>query len=176
MENGKDLLKKPIYDIENGKKVGDIKDILIDNEAIRVRGVYLGREGLLSRKHLAIASSSVKVMGVDCWLVSGSDVIQDVKELPEADKIVYLDEFKGRQIITDGETVVGTIGDIRLNDQGEIKAFLLGKVNIQGPVADHKLIARAAVTSLGDKKRPMRVDLSLAEQHAIVAKNKESAS
>ncbi len=176
MENGKDLLKKPIYSIVDGKKVGEIKDLYLDKEAIRVCGVYLGREGLLSRKHLAIASAEVEVMGVDCWLVSKAGVVRDVKEIEGSADFVYLDEFKGRQIVTDGETAVGTVGDIQINEEGEIKAFVLGKVNIQGPVGDHKLIARAAVTFLGDKKRPMRVNLQEAEQAAIIAKNKDKAS
>ena len=72
MIRSRELSNKPLISITDGKKVGDVKDVYLDQDMRQVAAVFLGKEGLISRKTLMLARSAVQVYGIDVWLVSGS--------------------------------------------------------------------------------------------------------
>lgn len=163
-----EILKKPIYTLDEGRLLGEIRDIYLNTEMSKVMAVFLGKEGLLfNRKTLVIPVSEIKLMGVDCWLVSNANAMIDLAQLEGGKDMIKLSEAKGREITTVNGTAIGTLGDVVLNLQGEVKAFSLAKVSVQGPLAQSKELARAAVTFLGDSKRPMVADLHEAEIRAM---------
>lgn len=75
MITSKEHSNKPIISIADGKKLGEIKDLYLDQEMRQVAAVFLGKEGLITRKTLVIARSAVQVYGIDVWLVSGSEAV-----------------------------------------------------------------------------------------------------
>jgi uncharacterized protein YrrD len=163
----KDLSNKPLIAITDGKKLGEIKDLYLDQDMRSVAAVFLGREGLVNRKTLAIARSAVQVFGMDAWLVSGSDVVTEQENLPESGTLTLLGELRGREIQSEGGTKVGEIEDVILDDQGRVLGFALGRVYMQGPLSERKSIAREAITNLGSRKNPMTTVLEKAESLAI---------
>jgi hypothetical protein len=69
----------------------------------------------------------------------------------------------GREVITEGEHRVGTIGDVILDENANVIGFKFDQVFVQGPLAEQRRIARAAITHLGDKNNPMTTVLEQAE-------------
>ena len=65
---------------------------------------------------------------------------------------------------TDGGTKIGSVSDILIDAQNNVIGFSLGKIQVQGPIAEAKAIARAAVTDLGSENSPMIVVLEQAEK------------
>jgi hypothetical protein len=55
------------------------------------------------------------------------------------------------------------IDDVILDAETRVLGFLLGRVHVQGPLAERKTIAREAVSKLGSKDAPMQVVLAQAE-------------
>lgn len=163
----KDLSKKPLYRLSDGKKLGEIKDLYLDGEAKRLAAVYLGREGVFTRKTLVVFQDQVRVMGVDAWLTAGSSEVADLKEQGGGEAFILCGDLRGREMETARQTKIGTVGDIEVDETGYVVGFNLGKVHIQGPVAKRGMVPRAAVTSLGDDKTPMIVDLEAAEASAF---------
>ncbi len=164
MPNAKDLQKTPIYRISDGVHLGDIKDLYLDFEARRVVALYLGREGLLSRKTLAVRREAIQVLGQDAWLAADGTEVADLREMDDSSTFLLAGDIRGREIETDGGTRVGTVGDVILDAEGSVEGFSLGKTHLQGKLADAKRVAASAVTSLGDKQNPMIVDLEAAER------------
>jgi sporulation protein YlmC with PRC-barrel domain len=167
MNTSKEHTNKPLVSITDGKKLGEIKGLYLDLEMRRVAGVYLGTEGLIHRKVLAIARSDVQVCGIDVWLVSGSDKVVALEEIPDSASFTLISDLRGREVQTEGGTKLGTVEDVLLDSETQVLGFALGKVYAEGPLAEKKAIVREAVINLGSKEQPMTVILSQAESTPI---------
>jgi sporulation protein YlmC with PRC-barrel domain len=169
MIQAKDHQNKPLISITDGKMLGEIKDLYLDSTAAKVAAAYLGKEGIIKRKTLALDRASVQVYGIDAWLISGSDKVVDLEEIPESESFRLASEFHGREIFTEGGTRIGIVDDIILDEEARITGFSLARVFVEGPLAERKAIARAAITDLGDKDRPMMTILARAEEAELTA-------
>jgi sporulation protein YlmC with PRC-barrel domain len=167
MLTGKSHLSKSLVSITDGKIVGEIKDLYLDREMHEVSAVFLGREGLIKRKTNLLPRAAVHIFGVDVWLISGSDKVVGPEEVPDSDTFVLVGELRGREIVTEGGTKIGVVDDVILDPEARVLGFLLGKVHVQGPLAERKTIAREAVTKLGSKDAPMAVVLAQAESLTV---------
>ena len=163
MLTAKSHLNKSLVSITDGKIVGDIKDLYLDREMHEVAAVFLGREGLIKRKTNLLPRAAVHIFGADVWLVTGSDKVVGPEEVPDADTFVLVGDLRGRDVETEGGTKIGVVDDVVLDAEARLLGFVLGKVHVQGPLAERKTIAREAVAKLGSKDAPMQVVLAQAE-------------
>jgi uncharacterized protein YrrD len=158
---------KPIISITDGKKLGEVKDLYLDQDMRQVAAVFLGKEGLISRKTLVIARSAVQVYGIDAWLVSGSDIVMQPENILESGTFTLVGELRGRELQTEGGTKIGIIDHVILDNEARVLGFGLSKVYAQGPLAERKTIARDAIVNLGTTKEPMTINLAQAESLAL---------
>ena len=96
MITSKDHSGKPLISITDGKKLGELKDLYLDQEMRQVTAVFLGKEGLISRKTLVIPRSSIQVYGIDAWLVSGSDTVVQPEDVPESGTFTLVGDLDER--------------------------------------------------------------------------------
>lgn len=158
---------KLLISVTDGKKLGEVKDIYCNSDATKVVAAHLGKSGIINRKSLMVDLAHVTLFGIDAWLASGSEIVIATDEVQGADKYILGDVLRGREIQTDGGTKIGTIGDILVDAQNNVVGFSLNKVQVQGPIAETKAIARAAVTSLGNNDSPMIVVMEQAEKLTV---------
>lgn len=109
----------------------------------------------------------VVVFGIDAILVKNADVETDNKQLEEANQWLRLEKLRGREVDTPGGTKVGAIGDIVLGEEGEISGFSLGRVFVEGPIAEKGIIPRSTIIDSGQVDGLMTVDLQKVEQHYL---------
>lgn len=167
MLKSKEIANRMVISLNEGKKLGQIEDVYLDLEMRRVVGIYLGSEGLIRRKDKVILRSDVQVLGIDAWLVTDADVITPLNTIPDSATFTLVNNIRGREIQTDGGTKLGVVEDVILNLDLEVIGFALGKVYVQGPLAEKMSIVRDAVIDTGSKDRAMVVDLVLAESGII---------
>lgn len=167
MITSKDHSGKPLISITDGKKLGEVRDLYLDQDMRQVTAVFLGKEGLISRKTLVIPRSAVQVYGIDAWLVSGSDKVTQPEDIPGSGTFVLVGELRGRELQTEGGTKVAVIDHVILDDEARVLGFGLGKVYAQGPLAERKTIVRDAITNLGGAKEPMTINLAQAESLVV---------
>ena len=167
MIRSRELSNKPLISITDGKKVGEVKDVYLDQDMRQVAAVFLGKEGLINRKTLMIDRSAVQVYGVDVWLVSNSNTVQGPGDIPDSETFILVGELRGREIQTEGGTKIAVIADVILDNEGRVLGFDLGKVYAQGPLADRKAIAREVILNLGNTKEPMTINLAQAESQVL---------
>lgn len=163
MITSKEQSNKPLISITDGKKLGEIKDLYLDQDMRQIAAVFLGKEGLLSRKALMIPRSAVQVYGIDVWLVSGPDTVTGPEGIPESGTFTLIGDLRGRELQTEGGTKIGMIDHVILDNDARVLGFGLGKVYSQGPLAERRMLAREAILDLGDAKKPMTVNLAQAE-------------
>ena len=167
MITSKDHSGKPLISITDGKKLGEVKDLYLDQDMRQVAAVFLGKEGLISRKTLVIPRSAVQVYGIDVWLVSGSDTVVQPEDVPESGTFTLVSELRGRELQTEGGTKVAVIDHVILDNEARVLGFGLSKVYAQGPLAERKAIVRDAILNLGSAKEPMTINLAQAESLAL---------
>ncbi|MCP4429306.1 MAG: hypothetical protein GY803_32895 [Chloroflexi bacterium] len=164
MRLGKDLIGKSIISMTDGRLLGSVKDVYINNQLYWLTGIHVGHEGLIKRKSLLIPRDSVVVFGIDVVLVKNADVITEGQELPEYEEWLRLNKLQGREVDTPGGTKVGTIGDVILGEEGHVTGFALAKVFIEGPIAQQGTLPREALIETGNEDGVMTIDLAKVEQ------------
>ena len=164
MRLGKDLTGKKIVSVTDGRFLGNVKDVYVNSELYWITGVNIGTEGLIKRKTLIIPRERIVVFGIDAILVEDSDVVTDDKELEEADKWMSVSKLRGRDVDTPGGTKVGTVGDIIVNDQAHVIGVALGRVFVEGSIAEKGYVPRGALIDVGNEDGAMTVDLPKAEK------------
>ena len=167
MRLGKDLIGKPIYSVTDGKLMGEVKDLYLDPQATTIVGIFLGKEGLLSRKDLLIPRESVVVFGLDAILVKGAAAQTDSNQYAPAAEWLRRSKLQGRDIDTPGGTKVGAVGDLLVDEEAAIVGFTLARVYVEGPVAEKRLVTRDAVEDVGEVDGVMTVDLTKAEGDTV---------
>lgn len=170
MRQSKDLIGKTIVSVDDGRRIGTVRDVYLDPDLQWLAGIHLGTEGLISRKSLLIPRQAVAIFGVDYVLTTHSDVVREKKELPEAESWLRLDNLEGREVDTTGGTKIGVIGDVILDEQARIVGFSLSRVFVEGPVAESRTIYQDAVVDHGDEDGLMTIDLATAEAQSGLGK------
>ena len=168
MAAGKHILNKQLIALANGNKIGEVKDLYFDDKMVKVVAVYLGSEGLINKKHFALDRANIQVMGIDAWLVTSEQSVP-AETLPDAERLIQYSDVRGREIVTEGGTKIAAVDDVLFDAAGEIVGFTLTKIVVQGPLADRKTIARAAISTVGSNTSAMTTDLAKAEATAIPA-------
>ena len=167
MRPSKDIIGKKIYSVDKGDHLGSVKDFYFDAGLNSVIGLYLGSEGLISRKAKLIKLEHVVIMGNDVVLVDKTDVVTTDKEVKEAASLwLRRDDLAGRHISTPGGTKVGDLGDILIGAKSEVVGFKLNHIQIEGPVADREMIDRDVILDIGGEDIPMTIDLNKAEMQS----------
>ncbi len=164
MRLGKDLIGKSIISVTDGRLLGTVKDLYINDQLYWLTGIHVGSEGLLKRKSLFIARESVVVFGIDAILVKNAEVISEGNDLPEFETWLRLNKLRGREVDTPGGTKVGSIGDVILGEEGHITGFALSKVFVEGPIAQQGTLPREALIDTGNEDGIMTIDLPKVEQ------------
>jgi sporulation protein YlmC with PRC-barrel domain len=167
MRLGQSLIGNPVFRITDGRELGKVKDLYLDNNLKFVVGVFLGSEGLIKRTPTFVRSTDVAVFGMDAVLARSTIVVQEGDRLPGSGEWVRLDDLKGRDVDTPGGTKIGRVGDVVLDEEARVVGFRLTHLSVEGPLAESKAVARGAVADVGHKDGVMTVDLSLAERETL---------
>ena len=167
MIRSKEHSNKSLVSVTDGKKLGEIKGLYLDLDMRQVAGVFLGTEGLINRKVLAIPRSAVQVYGIDVWLVNGSDIVTQLEDIADSTTFTLASDLRGREIQTEGGTKLATVEDVLLDNETRVLGFALGKVYAEGPLAERMAIAREAIIDLGSEDKPMTASLTQAESLTI---------
>lgn len=169
MPTVKQSQNKPLIAVTDGKKIGEVKDLYLDENLKKVAAVFLGAEGLINRKSLALAREAIQLMGLDAWLVKTSDAPGAFENIPDHATFVLVGDLRGREIVSEGGTHLGAVEDVIYDGDGDVLGFALGKIQVKGTLAERKAIARSAISTVGSKTAAMTANMTLAETTEVPA-------
>ena len=165
---GKDIIGNSVITVSDGRSIGKVKDIYLTTDLQSVVGIYMGTEGLFSRRSLLVKSEDVVTMGKDAVLVKHVEVIQEEKDISETEETwLRRDELQGRTVDSPDGTKIGKVGDVIINKEGKVLGFSLSQVYISGPIADNNSVAIHTVQDVGREDGIMTIDLEQAEQQKL---------
>lgn len=163
MRSGKDLLNKPIYSLDEGRLLGRVQDLYLDEDLRAIMGIFLGSQGLIKRKSALISRRHIVLFGIDIVLVANSEAVTDDRSTPEAKEWLTRQQLLEREVDTPGGTKLGRIGDVVLDENGRITSFRLSRVFVEGPLAAKQEIGRGVVLDTGAEDGRMTVNLNALE-------------
>lgn len=159
-----ELYNKPIINIQNGAKIGNLVDLLFDPETLQIAGLSIshanmrGLSSFFNRDTDTLPASAVQVWGKDVILVHSQEMVNEVKN-PGAEKWVRLsNQLHGFPVVSTDGTRVGQVDDVLVDTRGRIAGYDLSQVYIDGPLKESKRIPIQATSSLG--KDVLIVDMS----------------
>lgn len=155
VQPSRELHSKPIINVQNGEKIGNLEDLLFDPDTLQIAGLSLSRasSGSLSsffnRDTDTLPASSVRVWGRDVILVNDQEMIDEVKN-PGVEKWVRLsNQLHGHPVVSTDGARIGEVNDVLVDSQGRIAGYDLSEVYIDGPLNESKRIPIQATSSLG---------------------------
>lgn len=163
MSTTKQLHNTLLVSLTDGKLLGEIKDIYLNADVTQLAAVLVRTEGLLNRKAYVIERSKIQTYGADAWLISGSETVFELPGIAGYESFVLASEVIGREVLTEGGTKIGSVGDVLLDAEAKVVGFSLDKLAMVGPLSERKAIARAAITQIGSRDEPMTTILARAE-------------
>jgi uncharacterized protein YrrD len=164
MRVAQELIHKSVISINEGKEIGKVQDFYLDQDLTHLVAIYLGSEGLLSRKETLIKWPDVVTLGRDAILVNDANCVMETVEVEGLENYIRRDEIGGRPVDTPGGTKIGRIGDVVLDEEARIAGFSLSQTYVSGPIAANQAISRSAVIDSGNEDGLMTANLSEAEK------------
>jgi uncharacterized protein YrrD len=144
------LIGNPVIGITNGEMLPEVEDLQIDPNALKAAAAITSKESLLNREIEAIPAEQVEVWGQDAILTKQPDVIVQKEELDDRDGwLSASDDIRGFEVVTEDGTRIGTLGDVVLDNQGQIMGYEMTDVVVEGRVAVANWIDVKATRSLG---------------------------
>lgn len=154
----------PLFEIVHGSLLGTIDDLYLSPDAERCTAVHIYAGGMFRQRALAIPFDSIQLVGEDVWLVGEAEATRSVAQFEAEGHSVRAQHLIGRQVVTEGGTPIGSLGQVVIRRDGRVEGFQLQAVQVKGPLREHRFIARSALITIGDSEHPATTTLAAAEQ------------
>lgn len=110
MTRGKDLIGHSVIQIETGKRLGEVREILFDPDGVRVLGLVLSPGGWFDGGK-AVPFDSVRSFGPDAVVVEDEPI--EVKSLPGCESGVGQQrDLVGKRLLSEQGRDLGTLDDV----------------------------------------------------------------
>lgn len=146
----KAFVGNPVIGITNGEEIAKLEDLWVDPDTLKAAAVITSKSTLLSRDIEAIPADQVEVWGQDAILAKQTDVIIKEEDLDDRERWLSVsDDIRGYEVVAEDGTRIGTLGDLVLDNQGQIMGYEMSEVATEGRVAVANWIDVKATRSLG---------------------------
>ena len=144
----KDLKGKKVVSIKDGAKLGQIDDVLVDTDELRVAALHVKRQG----EETLIPFDKVTSAGGDVVTVPSSTAAQRPHAHDEAAHLASLGEVTKLKVIDEAGTFLGVVQGVEVDPQtGAILEMQTQKATAMGLGRELHAIAAADVTSVGQE-------------------------
>jgi sporulation protein YlmC with PRC-barrel domain len=144
------LIGNPVIGITNGEMLAKVEDLQIDPKALKAAAAITSTGSVLNREIEAIPAEEVEVWGQDAILAKQPDAIVKEEELDDRDGwLSASDDIRGYEVVAEDGTRIGTLGDVVLDNEGQIMGYEMAEVVTEGRVAVANWIDVKATRSLG---------------------------
>ena len=145
---GKELKGKKVVSIKDGAKLGQVDDVLVDTEELRVAALHVkgqGEEELIPFDKVTSAASDVVT-------VPSSAAAQRPSTRDEAEHLVSLGEVTKLKVIDEEGTFLGLVQSVEVDPQsGAILELQTQNATAMGLGRESHTVAASEVTTVGEE-------------------------
>ena len=127
MRKAKNLIGLKIHDLQRGKDLGSVHDLLFSNDSKQLLGLLVSDRGLFGLgQATAVPWSQVQTVGVDAVMVPSPDAVMPVQSDPRlSDAYEGHYSLSSKQLTTDKGETLGKVSDLYLDEAGRVQGFEL---------------------------------------------------
>ena len=182
MRKAKELIGKQIINQATGDRVAVVHDVVFDAEARRIAALLINTGGWFGNAQV-VPWSRVASVG-DVVMVQGEQPLVMTADAPEVAAQIKQDvRITGTAILNDAGEHLGTVGDLFIDDAGEVLGFEVKQGFMSGgkflPAGDVQAVGKDAIIATAGDLEPVkevqRADRSPPAEHAAHTSTAEGA-
>ncbi len=148
MRSGSELKGMAVVDVGGGKKLGQVAEVVVSPDDLRLLGLVVKSGGLLSQEERVVEADDIRSIGRDAITVDGEDAAHardtagdELKRTRSGDR-----RLVGAKVVTKSGSLVGTVSDF-LIDEGtrRVTGLTLGA----GPFSTSEAVRAERIASVG---------------------------
>jgi uncharacterized protein YrrD len=149
MQRVSEIVGKPVVSAQDGEKVGEVVDLLVDANASHIVGLIIGGGVFTSEQVLPFAE--VQALGKDAVVARSRKGV--LGRRPWRDLGIEASRsstLRNRRVMTTNGRELGTIRDVCVDEAtGAIEAYELGRDGLAGLLGRRSLLPRAGAVTVG---------------------------
>ena len=107
----------PVYTLENGKRIGSVKDVIYDSEHSIILAFTLEEYGIFSTHRWVLPFMNVKSIGQDAVMAENENAFVKEKDAPNIAQILkHRDGIANKSVITESGSDLGNVTDVLVNE------------------------------------------------------------
>ena len=150
MIRGRELIGMPVFSLDRGKEIGEIKNLVFDPVQRRVTDLIL-REGGLFRRPEVIPFETIEHIGPDAVVVKPMAAEKGGIDEIQKEDLKQSFNLTGRKVVSEEGHHLGTIYDLDINEEtGEVFGFELTQGIFRDTSAGKKYIEYGHIRTIGE--------------------------
>lgn len=158
----KDLKGKKVVSIKEGAQLGQVDDVLVDPEALRVAALHVTGKG----EEVLVPFDQVQSAGSDVVTVPSSVAAQRPRVQDEAEPLMSLGAVTKLKVVDEEGTFLGVVQGLEVDPQsGAILELQTQKATALGLGRESHTVAASEVTSVGEEMIVIQAPAPLSTDH-----------
>lgn len=156
-----ELDRRPVVSLNEGVKVGEVSDLMLDATHVKVRALVLGGHDGNS----VVPFAAVRHIGTDAVTIDDSRIIQAPADNSEITERV-ISTLTGLSVMNQEGVTVGNVDDLEFDEEsGQVTALLIHRGGLVGIGGSHESIPAAAIRGVGPQM--ITIDLTIPEDSVV---------
>jgi sporulation protein YlmC with PRC-barrel domain len=119
-----ELRGKTILSLRDGEKLGQVDDVLIDPNTLRISGLVSSSGGLFDQRDRIILAQDIDRWGKDAVLVQDGNVFRSMNDVPDKDHwISAANKISGLSVVSSSGDKIGQLDDVIVDNEGQLVAY-----------------------------------------------------
>lgn len=150
MIRGRELIGMPVFSLDRGKEIGEIKNLVFDPVQRRVTDLIL-REGGLFRRPEVVPFETIEHIGPDAVVMKPAYSEKTEMDEIQQEELKQSFNLTGRRVVSENGRDLGTIYDLDINEEtGEVFGFELTQGVFRDTSSGKKYIEFDHIRTIGE--------------------------
>lgn len=123
---GQDIMRLPVITRDDGRRVGQVEDLVIDRNGTKILGIVIDEKGVFSSARV-VAWAGIVMPGLDVVIIDSEKSVVKASEIPEIAEVLERDYvLRGSRLETTGGKELGVIENVYFDPAtGAVEGFEL---------------------------------------------------
>lgn len=143
MPSGREIIGLPVFHSDTGRRLGEVKDVILDGHGRRVWGLVLDRGGLFHQARV-LPIEMIQDIGPDAVVSHHEPMV----EIPGA-TISERRDLQGKRVLSQSGSDLGTLDDVFFEVDGSVTGFRLSAGFIDDIISGKQELSVSGARAVG---------------------------
>lgn len=149
---GQQLIGKPVLSLRTGGPVGEVTDIIINPNNLKVEGWYVNDSSTKQRR--VLLSQDIRDIIDQGFVVNDAEDLSDSSELVRLESVIKLNfELMGKTVVSDTKRRLGKVNDYAFEKDGFfIQKLYIGQSIVRSFSGGSAIVDRTQIIGINNKR------------------------